>query len=174
MSQPGGGQDGRYHLQEESGEVEEEYEDDEADVGVGLGRWRRPAAGGASGDDWGPSAGYDEDDDDVEFEGDQGQRGASLEQERQGSGGFVASSSTASGGVPMSVDSLTPGTYRVLYDFEAEEEHELSCAVGDQVEVVGSIEGGWAVGRKREESISGTGREGLVPEGYLEWVGTSG
>lgn len=110
-----------------------------------------------SGDDWGPSASYDEDEE--EFEGDQGER-RSL--------GDVDNDDDAtdrSGGV-VAIDGLACGWYRVLYDFEAEEEHELSVKVGERVNVVGAVEGGWAVGFKENDD-----KEGLVPEGYLEWVG---
>ena len=61
---------------------------------------------------------------------------------------------------------MPPGLYRVIYDFEAETEHELTVVVEDQVRVVGSVEGGWAVGFKESD-----GKEGLVPAGYLEWIG---
>lgn len=70
---------------------------------------------------------------------------------------------------------LQEGLYRVLYDFEAESEHELTVVVDDLVRVVGVVEGGWAVGFKEGSASSAGGGEvnsmdqGLVPEGYLEW-----
>ncbi|CAO1615884.1 unnamed protein product [Jaminaea pallidilutea] len=113
-------------------------DDDEEEAELGTVNWQQ-----SSGDEWGPGASYDEDED--EFEGDQGQPGAQ-----------------------ENVDSeIHPGPYRVIYDFEAEEEHELSVKAGDRVTVVGAVEGGWAAGSRDAD-----GKEGLVPAGYLEaWLG---
>ncbi|CAO1619324.1 unnamed protein product [Parajaminaea phylloscopi] len=111
----------------------------------------------AEGTDWGPSASYDEDED--EFEGDEGHDDGREGADHAGAGG--------TGVVP--VDGLTPGLYRVLYDFEAEEEHELTVKVGELISVVGAVEGGWAVGYKEKD----VEKEGLVPEGYLEWADES-
>lgn len=54
------------------------------------------------------------------------------------------------------------GMYRAAYSFEAEGEHEMSMTEGDVIEVRGRGGGeGWVIGIKG-------GKEGLVPEGYLE------
>lgn len=102
--------------------------------GGGVGSGR-----GGGDDDWGPETRYDDDDDDDDVEG----------------SGHAAMSSSSQG---------TSGLYKVLYDFEAESEHELTVTSGETVRVVGTVDGGWAVGFKED------GKEGLVPEGYLEWI----
>ncbi|KDN52097.1 hypothetical protein K437DRAFT_39990 [Tilletiaria anomala UBC 951] len=72
-------------------------------------------------------------------------------------------------------DGLALGVYEVLYAFEAESEHELTCKPGDRVRVVGNLEGGWAVVERvspgaQEESEEEVKR-GLVPESYIGWIG---
>lgn len=65
---------------------------------------------------------------------------------------------------------LPEGCYQVIYPFEAESEHELSVSQGMKVMVVGALEGGWAIVQKILDD-NGEGDRGLVPEGYLEWLG---
>lgn len=133
----------RFHIREVSRET---YGNDGGDNGIEAVGWHP-----GSGPDWSPSASYDEDE---EFEGVQGQHKSS-----DGIGEELDSVGVAA------VQGLPAGLYRVLYDFEAEEEHELSVKVGERVNVVGAVEGGWAVGFKENDD-----KEGLVPEGYLEWI----
>ncbi|CAO1630080.1 unnamed protein product [Sympodiomycopsis kandeliae] len=95
-------------------------------------------------DDWGPGMRYDEDE---EFEG-------------------AGSGQQSDDGHHQASEAAAPriGRYKVLYDFESESEHELTVVAGEIVRVVGTVDGGWAVGFKED------GKEGLVPEGYLEWL----
>ena len=60
---------------------------------------------------------------------------------------------------------MSGSKFRVLYDFEAEDESELSVIVGDIVEVLSEEDGmGWVYA---EDSA---GNQGKVPENYLEPV----
>ncbi|KAL7418559.1 cytoskeletal protein binding protein [Cryptotrichosporon argae] len=59
------------------------------------------------------------------------------------------------------------GLYRAVYAFEAAGENEMSIEEGDYLQVRGRGVGeGWVVAVKAQSD----GREGLVPEGYLEKV----
>ena len=58
---------------------------------------------------------------------------------------------------------------RVIYDFDSVSPEELGVKEGDSVTVVDSGVGqGWVMARSRE------GREGVVPEAYLERMGGAG
>ena len=58
---------------------------------------------------------------------------------------------------------------RAVYDFESVGEGELGVRVGDVVTVTDTSLGqGWWMAR------SGDGREGVVPEAYLERLGSTG
>ena len=58
---------------------------------------------------------------------------------------------------------------RVIYDFDSVSPEELGVKEGDSVTVVDSGVGqGWVMARARD------GREGVVPEAYLERVGGAG
>ena len=59
--------------------------------------------------------------------------------------------------------------YRALYDFDSVGEGELGVKVGDVVTVTDTSLGqGWWMAR------SGDGREGVVPEAYLERLASGG
>jgi hypothetical protein len=61
---------------------------------------------------------------------------------------------------------LVPGIYRALYPFEAEGSSEMPLEEGQTVKVLGRGGGvGWAV-----VDVDGSGKQALVPEGYLEFV----
>ena len=58
---------------------------------------------------------------------------------------------------------------RVIYDFDSVSSEELGVKEGDIVTVVDAgIGQGWVMARARD------GREGVVPEAYLERVGGAG
>lgn len=70
---------------------------------------------------------------------------------------------------------LPEGLYQVIYPFQAESEHELTVTQDQRVQVVGGLDGGWAIVQKISEedqiALDGDGNRGLVPEAYLEWLG---
>lgn len=61
---------------------------------------------------------------------------------------------------------LAEGTYRVMYQFVPESEHELAVEAEELVTVVGALDGGWAIAVKGEAPEV----KGLVPATYLEFV----
>ncbi|KAJ9117610.1 hypothetical protein QFC22_004460 [Naganishia vaughanmartiniae] len=77
--------------------------------------------------------------------------------------------STSTSGTGTTVTAREPrGRYKVLYEFEAEGDHEMSVREGE-VLMVGGRWGsmGWVIA-ERVEGAAGEGqRKGLVPEGYL-------
>ena len=62
------------------------------------------------------------------------------------------------------------GTYRAMYQFVAEGQHEIDLEEGDVIHVRGwGVGEGWVVAVKMED---GRQRTGLVPEGFIERVDT--
>jgi hypothetical protein len=76
---------------------------------------------------------------------------------------------------------LPLGLYHAAYEFQAESEHELSVKAGQKVQLIGHVDGGWAIvvklqnGKETwtagEEDQVPEEDKGLVPEAYLEWLG---
>lgn len=53
--------------------------------------------------------------------------------------------------------------YRAIYDYEAQDEDEVSFIEGDLIFEVNSIDGGWMNGR-----VERTGQMGMLPANYIE------
>lgn len=56
------------------------------------------------------------------------------------------------------------GKYRVLYDFAASGENELSCHAGDILTVAEKTDSGWVHVKDMQ------GKEGFVPLNYIEEI----
>ncbi|MGH0153038.1 UNVERIFIED_CONTAM: hypothetical protein FKN15_050048 [Acipenser sinensis] len=76
--------------------------------------------------------------------------------------GVYAAIPVLRGGAQANTDSLTMG-YKVLYDYTAQNDDELSIAMGDVVEVIEQGEDGWW-------TVTRNGNQGLVPGSYLEKI----
>ncbi|KAJ9119457.1 hypothetical protein QFC24_005690 [Naganishia onofrii] len=77
--------------------------------------------------------------------------------------------STSTSGTGTTVTAREPrGRYKVLYEFVAEGDHEMSVREGE-VLIVGGRWGsmGWVIAERVEGGGEETQRKGLVPEGYL-------
>ncbi|KAJ3345683.1 hypothetical protein HDU91_007268, partial [Kappamyces sp. JEL0680] len=68
---------------------------------------------------------------------------------------------------PMSVAKGNLKQAKVLFDFDAENENELTIRVGDIVDITEEIDAGWWVG-----TIQGTGQSGMFPSNYTEVLKT--
>ncbi|UZJ54564.1 hypothetical protein CBS101457_003884 [Exobasidium rhododendri] len=107
----------------------------------------------------------DDDDDDEDDNGEKRERGAGVEDDEDDQQQLP----------------LPLGLYHAAYDFTAESEHELSVMAGQKVQLIGHVDGGWAIvvklqdGKETwtagEEDQVAEVDKGLVPEAYLEWVG---
>ncbi|KAK6475130.1 proline-serine-threonine phosphatase-interacting protein 1-like [Huso huso] len=76
--------------------------------------------------------------------------------------GVYAAIPVLRGGAQANTDSLTMG-YKVLYEYTAQNDDELSIAMGDVVEVIEQGEDGWWI-------VTRNGNQGLVPGSYLEKI----
>lgn len=53
--------------------------------------------------------------------------------------------------------------YRAMYDYEAQDDDEVSFIDGDLIINVGSIDGGWMTGE-----VQRTGQIGMLPANYVQ------
>ncbi|KAK0561233.1 hypothetical protein OC844_003329 [Tilletia horrida] len=154
-------------------EDEDEEEVDEAEEELDDGRWQ--GAGAGAGEEPATVASPEEHDYNEGWQ--QQQQGADYlpEEEEGGEQGEAGG-----GGLPH-------GWYAAMYAFDAESAHELTVVPGERLLVVGALPGGWAiverdVGQDAEVEGAGAGagaggeeepkaERGLVPEGYLSWLG---
>merc|ERR1712136_729417 len=93
----------------------------------------------------------------------QHQQAMQQQQQHQQHNQYGGSSGISSGYHPSGNQRISARSYRAMYDYDADDDDEVSFRDGDVIVDCKPIDEGWMIG-----TVLRTGRSGMVPANYIE------